>query len=73
MMKPNSSRKRNMGNGSKISLSLHFLILLLALGAFNHFLGFIETKPGVQLLDPALARIPVHDVTWPIFIIIESL
>lgn len=44
-----------------------FTYLFYKLGLF---LNYVEKRPGVVIEDPILNILPVHDVTWPIFILI---
>jgi hypothetical protein len=43
---------------------------ILIFGFFIHFVGYVETRPGVVLADPFLARLPALELDWPIFTIV---
>jgi hypothetical protein len=47
-----------------------FAGLIAALISLNQYLLFNERRSGVELPDPVLARLPVLDLSWPIFALI---
>lgn len=59
---PASDRRRLV-----IESLVTFGALAGVLSAFARFVAGIETRPGVVLADPLLARIHPIDLTWPIF------
>ncbi|WP_022825052.1 phosphatase PAP2-related protein [Hymenobacter norwichensis] len=52
----------------RLLLTLALLIGLVA--SLPHFFAWIQARPGTPLPDPLLTLLPVHDVSWFIFIII---
>ena len=53
----------------RIELAVTALMFGAVLLAVPRFLAWNETRAGVVLADPILARLPVLDVSWPIFVI----
>lgn len=39
---------------------------------YGKFLSSVQTRPGLQFLDPLFGQWQAHDFTWPIFILIYS-
>ncbi len=53
----------------RIELTVTAAMFGAVLLAVPRFLAWNEARPGVVLADPILARLPVLDVSWPIFVI----
>ncbi len=50
-----------------VEAAVTFPLLTAVLMSFARFVSRVETRPGVLLADPLLAKIHPHDLTWPIF------
>lgn len=45
-------------------------ILIVTMLIFSKFSQFIETREGIQYIDPILSKITAYDLSWPIFSLI---
>jgi hypothetical protein len=52
---------------SAVELFLSIAALVAIMSVYARFLAWVETRPGVVLPDPVLARLQPHDLTWVTF------
>ncbi|MBI2376507.1 MAG: hypothetical protein HYV07_21105 [Deltaproteobacteria bacterium] len=48
------------------------MVLVPVSMGFASLVGFIEARPGVELVDPFLGHLPRADLTWPIFVLVYA-
>lgn len=53
-----------------LKVSISFIIFTFLFYKLGRFLNFVEKRTGALIDDPILNILPVHDLTWPIFILI---
>ncbi|HNP99088.1 MAG TPA: phosphatase PAP2-related protein [Bacteroidia bacterium] len=64
----NAWQQRNF----RIQFIVSLLLLVSFSGIFNWFFDYAESRMGVQLSDPLLDILPVHNVSWVVFFFLYS-